>query len=189
MVTVVSDVALPTWLDPKVTLEGLAVIPAPPGLELESDEPLVGLELSEGSGLPLSVVPPAVEVGLSDPAVLVTPGVGPCDALFLFVCLLPTPSSRGISTPRPVTMAATPEMIPGTVVQKFLFSAAMRHLLSHPDRGDRVGVVQRSPQRKLRAPGGQSARSAQGASRHPDYLPRARRSTPPAGHQGSAAAK
>src|SRR5205085_1785828 len=75
MVTVVSDVALPTWLDPKVTFEGFAVMPA------------------------------------------------------------------------------TPEMIPGTVVQKFLFSAAMRHLLSHPDRGDRVGVVQRQPQRKLRASG------------------------------------
>jgi hypothetical protein len=55
-------------------LEGFAVRPpAPPGFELESEELLVGngLELSEGSGLP---VPPAVEVGLSDPAVLVTPG-------------------------------------------------------------------------------------------------------------------
>src|SRR5207253_9510878 len=75
------------------------------------------------------------------------------DALLLLGCLLAAPSSRGISTPSPVTMAATPEMIPGTVVQKFLFSAAMRHLLSHPDRGDRVGVVQRQPQRKLRASG------------------------------------
>jgi hypothetical protein len=132
MVTAWSDVPPFTLTVPKLRLGGSAempVAPVAPALALAlGDDP----RLSVGDGLPVPVVPPpVVEVVPSVPVELVTLGEGLCDAVFVFVCLLPTPSSRGISTPRPVTMAATPEMTPGTVVQKFLFPSGMRHLLSH----------------------------------------------------------
>src|ERR1700730_17661 len=130
MVTAWSDVPPFTLTVPKLRLGGSAempVAPFAPALAL-GDDP----RLSVGDGLPVPVVPPpVVEVVPSVPVELLTPGVGFCDAVFVFVCLPPTPSSRRISTPRPVTMAATPEMTPGTVVQKLLFPSGMRHLLSH----------------------------------------------------------
>src|SRR2546430_4653249 len=114
MVTVASA-ALPVTF----TLEGSAVMPR--GLEVEPDA------LSVGDGPPVSPVdPPAVEV-------LVTPGDEFWDAAFLLVCFPPTPSRRGTSTPSAVTMAAMPEMTPGTVVQNDFLPSGMRHLLSQLD--------------------------------------------------------
>src|ERR1700731_3215823 len=181
MVTAWSDVPPFTLTVPKLRLGGSAempVAPVAPALAL-GDDP----RLSVGDGLPVPVVPPpVVEVVPSVPVELLTPGGGFCDAVFVFVCLPPTPSSRGISTPRPVTMAATPEMTPGTVVQKLLFPSGMRHLLSHL-----ISSVLYSG--SLGAGSGPSGRAvcSQRPGRvkaNPGYLPKPRRSTQPGDRSG-----
>src|SRR5256714_1410737 len=151
-VTAWSDVPWLALTVPKLRFGGSTVRPVAPVVPGEPPVPAPGdPRLSVGDGLALPVVPPpAAEVVPSLPVVVVTPGEGLWETAFLSVCLLPTPSSRGISTPSPVTMAAMPEMIPGMVVQNDFLPSDMRHLLSDLDRG-RAGLLGGEPQSRLRA--------------------------------------
>src|SRR5438132_6181758 len=160
MVTVASA-ALPVTF----TLEGSAVMPR--GLSVEPDALSVGKGVEPGPEVP-PVDPPAVEV-------LVTPGEEFWDAEFLLVCFPPTPSRRGISTASPVTVAAIPEMSPGTVIQNDFLPSAMRQLLSH--LGCRC--VGRPTLGALAAQDPGSLHAAPRARQYrPGYLPVLRRSTP-----------
>jgi hypothetical protein len=117
-----SGAGLFTGLEPKLRLEGLAVT-ATPAAELVASELLHGEGL--GLGVSVDVAPPVsvdVTVGLTEAVGLAPPAEGP-GVVTVALCLPACPSSRGISTARPVMVAAMPDTIPGTVVQNDLFSA------------------------------------------------------------------